>query len=82
MPSKQGIREIEPMKAKSAPDHHWCYVCKQWFYMPKEDFPAFGHYSKSDYQDHLVRLNYEGKRLKDALIAAMPDKPKPVLVRV
>lgn len=79
--AKDGIREIEPMKAKSSPEYHWCYVCKDWFYMPKEDFPAFGHYTESDYKDHLVKQGKIEPKLTKLVNANSPNKPKPVLVR-
>lgn len=77
--AKQSPSELTPMKKKTAPQHHWCYVCGDWFYQSIEDFQACGHYSREDYRDHLVKQGVTNEtRLDEMVNACNPHKPKPI----
>lgn len=69
--------ELHPMKKKSSPAFHWCYVCKDWFFVPVEDFRACGHYDATTYRDLLVHMGTPEGRVGKEVLRGAPNKPKP-----
>lgn len=67
--------DLKPIKTKSVPRWHFCYVCREWYFMPQEDFASCGHFDL----DHVKTMAAKSVHHKHVFQACLksPDKPQP-----
>lgn len=69
--------DVIPIKTKSKPDYHFCYVCREWFFLPIEDFFSSGHFTLERVEVLASKTAEHGRLYADCLKVATP---KPLMV--
>lgn len=66
---------VTPVKVKTKPANHFCFICREYFFLPVEDFLLKGHYTFQAVKQIVEKSPYHDRVFRSCL------KPAPKLVK-